>query len=57
MLSPNIVRHYVYAVTQCRNHPIDAVTDTATFWGLRTAIVAQFLRTIGAHGADRLGNI
>jgi hypothetical protein len=54
MFEPRIISQYVYRVTECRSNPIDALADSALYWGVNIFALAQFLRAIDAPGATRL---
>ena len=54
MFEPRIISQYVYRVTECRSDPIDALADSALYWGVNIFALAQFLRAVDAPGAARL---
>jgi len=54
MFNPRIVQQYSYRVTECLSNPIDALADSALYWGVNIFALAQFLRAIDAPGAARL---
>jgi hypothetical protein len=54
MFHPRILRHYNYRVTDCQSLAVDACTDSARYYGVNVHTLAEFLRTIRAHGSHRL---
>ena len=54
MFHPDIFHFYVYRLTECRTHAVDACNDTAEFYNIDIRSVAQFLRSIEAIDANRL---
>ena len=54
MFHPDIVHFYIYRLTECRTHAVDACNDTAEFYGIAIGSLARFLRAIDAIGAHRL---
>jgi hypothetical protein len=50
MINLEILRSYAYRRTECRMNAVDAVSDTAGYWGIAPRVLAQFLIVIGMRG-------
>jgi hypothetical protein len=50
MISLEILRSYAYRRIECRMTAVDAVSDTADYWGIAPRVLAQFLIAMGMRG-------